>query len=130
MQLELGLEQIVINKNKNQQKYLAANLESISQKVSDEINNDQKENFHEFLCAYTGIFIKNVNKSKDSTHKNLRHLINDQEICIISADKIFCVIILKIADHINKLETMTNKVIKSGTSEECEDTLLSDLKLF
>ena len=57
MQLELGLEQIVTNKNKNQQKYLAANLESISQKVSDEINNDQKENFHEFLCAYTGIFI-------------------------------------------------------------------------
>ena len=71
-----------------------------------------------------------MNKSKDSTHKNLRHLINDQEICIISANKNSCVIILKIADHINKLETMTNKGIKSGTSEECEDTLLSDLKLF
>ena len=129
-QLELGLEQSFINKNKNQQKYLKANLESINQNVSDEINNDQKENFHELLRAYTDIFIKNVNKAKDSTYKNLRHLINDQDICIISADKDSCVVILKRNDYINKLETMINKGIESGTYVECEDTTLSGLKLF
>ena len=75
-------------------------------------------------------FIKNVNKAEDSTYQNLRHPINDKDICIISADKDSCVVILKRTDCINKLETMINKVIESGTYVECEDTTLSDLKLF
>ena len=58
MQLELGLEQSFIHKNINQLKYLAINLKLINQKVSDEINNDQKENFNEFLCAYTEFLSK------------------------------------------------------------------------
>ena len=84
MQLVLGLEQSFVNKNKNQRKYLAPNLESFNQKVSGEINNNHKENFHEFLRVCTDAFIKNVNRAKDSTYKNLTHLINDQDICIIS----------------------------------------------
>ena len=68
MQLELG-QQSFINKNKNQRKYLAANLESINQKVP-----------------------------KCPTYNNLRHLINDPDICIISADKDSCVVILKRTD--------------------------------
>ena len=59
-----------------------------------------------------------------------RHLINDQDICIISVDKDSCVVILKRTDYINKLETMINKSIKSGTYAECEDTTQNDLKLF
>ena len=69
MQLGLGLEQSFINKNKNRRKYLAANLESINQKVP-----------------------------KCPTYNNLRHLINDPDTCIISADKDFCVVILKRTD--------------------------------
>ena len=34
--------------------------------MSDEINNYQTENFHEFLRAYTDIFMKNMNNAKDS----------------------------------------------------------------
>ena len=78
----------------------------------------------------TDIFIKNMNKAKDSTYENLGHLINDQDICIISADKDSCAIILKKTDYINKLETMINKGIESGTYGECDDTTLSDLELF
>ena len=48
----------------------------------------------------------------------------------LSADKDSCVVILKRTDCINKLETMINKGIESGTYVECEDTTLSDLKLF
>ena len=51
-------------------------------------------------------------------------------ICIISGDKDYCAVILKRTDYINKLETMINKGIESGTYVECEDTTLSDLKLF
>ena len=71
-----------------------------------------------------------MNKVKDSTYNNLRHLINDQDICIVSVDKGSCVVILKRTDYINKLETMINKGIKSGTYAECEDTTINDLKLF
>ena len=42
MKLELGLEQSFIKKNKNQRKYLDANLESINQKEANEIKKDQK----------------------------------------------------------------------------------------
>ena len=98
--------------------------------MSDEINNDRKEIFHELFRAYTDIFIKNVNKAKDPTYKNLRHLINDQDICIISTDKDSGVVILKRTDYINKQETMINKGIEWGAYVECENTRLSDLKLF
>ena len=98
--------------------------------MSDEINTDQKETFKEFFCAYTDNFIKNVNKAKDSTYENLKYLIDDQDICIISADKDSCVVILKITDYINKLEIMINKGIESGTYTECYDTTIRDLKLF
>ena len=40
------------------------------------------------------------------------------------------VVILKRRDNINKLETMINKVIESGTFAKCEDTKLNDFKLF
>ena len=130
MKLELGLEQSFIKKNKNQRKYLDANLESINQKEANEIKKDQKWDFYEFLLVNADIFIKNVNRTKDSTYNNLRHLINDQDICIVSVDKGSCVVILKRTDYINKLETMINKGIKLGTSAECEDTTQNDLKIF
>ena len=83
----------------------------------------RKENFTNFfvLIPYTDIFIKNVNKPKDSTYKNLRHLINDQDMCIISADKDSRAVILKRTDYINKLETMINKGIELGTYVQCEE---------
>ena len=58
------------------------------------------------------------------------HLINDHDICIISADKGSCVVILKRTDYINKLETMINKGTEQGTYAEFEDITLNDLKLF
>ena len=92
--------------------------------MSYQINNDQKELFHD----YTDIFIKNLNKVKQSTHKNLIHLINDQDICIMSANKDSCVVKLKETDYINKLETMINIDTDLGTYVECQDTKPSDLK--
>ena len=40
-------------------------------------------------------FIKNVNKTKNYTFKNLRHLINNQDMWIILAGKDSYVVILK-----------------------------------
>ena len=59
-QLKLGFEYSFIDKNKNQRKFLVANLESVFQRVDDEINQEVKE--------YTIFFIKNVNNAKGYTY--------------------------------------------------------------
>ena len=48
-QLELGLGYSLIINIKNQRKFLAANLKSICQRVDKDIDQDIKEEFHEFL---------------------------------------------------------------------------------
>ena len=48
----------------------------------------------------------------------------------MSADKDSCAVMLKRTDYINKLEIMVNKSIESDTYVECQDTTLSNLKLF
>ena len=54
-QLELGLEYSLISKSKNQPKLLAANLESICQKVDKDIDQGMEEQLHEFLKGYTNM---------------------------------------------------------------------------
>ena len=85
LQFKLGLEYIFIDKNKNQRKLLAANLESVCQRVDDEINQEVKEDFPEF--RYTDIFMKTVINTKDYIYKNLKGSINNQNIYVISGDK-------------------------------------------
>lgn len=58
-QLELGLPYSFIKKKKkkkNQHKFRPANLESICLKVNKDVEQDMKEEFHEFLGGYTDIF--------------------------------------------------------------------------
>ena len=107
-QLELGLEYSFINKSKNQRKFLAANLESICQRVDKDIDQGMKEEFHEFLRRYTDIFIKNINNTKDHTYNNLKGLIKNKNLCVLSGDKDSCVIIMNKQDYIVKLEEILN----------------------
>ena len=68
------LEYSFISKNKNQQKFLAANLKLICQKVGKDIDQDMKKEFHEFLRGCTDIFNKNMSNTKDHTYNNLKGL--------------------------------------------------------
>ena len=98
LQLELGLEYSFISKSKNQRKFLAANLESICQRVDKNIDQGQKQEFHELRRGYTDIFIKNVNNTKDDTYNNLKALIKNKNLCVLSGDKDSCVIIMNKQD--------------------------------
>ena len=129
-QLELGLEYSFINKSKNQRKFLAANLESICQKVDKDIDQAMKEEFHEFLRGYTDIFIKNVSNTKDHTYNDLKRLIVNKNLCVLSGDKDSCVIIMNKQDYIQKLEGMLDEGIKRGTYERSTDTTKHDLETF
>ena len=102
-QLRPGLEYSFLDKNKNRGKFQAANLESVCQRVDDEINQKPKEDLHEFIRGYTDIFMKNVDDSKDYTYK------------IFKLDKDSSVIIIDKNDYINKRESMINEGIDKGT---------------
>ena len=129
-QLKFGLDHSFVDKNKNQRKFLAANMETISQRVDKAIPNDKKEHFHEFLRGYTDIFINNVNNTRDYTYKNLRALIKDETTIVMKADKDSSVVMMNRKDYNEKLENMIQEGINNGTYIETVDTTLQDLKQF
>ena len=129
-QLELWLDYSFINKSKNQRKFLEANLESICQKVDKDIGQGMKEKFHEFLRGYTDIFIKNINNTKYHTYNNLKQLIKNKNLCVLSGDKDSCVTIMNKQDYIQKLESMFNEGIKRAAYERSADTTRQDLETF
>ena len=89
-----------------------------------------KEEFHEFLRRYTDISIKNINNTRDHTYNNLKGLIKNKNLCVLSGDKDSCVIIMNKQDYIVKLEEMLNEGIKKGTYERANDTTMYDLETF
>ena len=129
-QLELGLEYSCINKSKNERKFLSANLKSICQRVDKDTDQGMKEEFHVFLRGCTDIFIKNMNNTKDHTYSNLKGLIKNKNLCVLSGDKDSCVIIMNKQDYMQKLEDMLNEGIKRGTYEQTTDTTKQDLETF
>ena len=83
-----------VDKNKNVRKLIAVSFEEVAGKVTPTIDNDQREKFHEFLRAYTDIFTKNVYSNKDYTFHNLRKLMNNENLAIVSGDKDSCVVVM------------------------------------
>ena len=55
-----GEDNSFVDKNKYIKQNLAAEFESIADRVTPYLENNIKEDFHEFLRAYTDIFTKNV----------------------------------------------------------------------
>ena len=86
-QLHLDLEYSLVDKPKHLKKNIAAHFKTVSHRVSESINHDQLEDFHEFLRAYTDIFTKHIYATKDFTYKNLKNIIKDENIAVLSGDK-------------------------------------------
>ena len=67
-QLKLGLNHSFVDKNKNIKILLAANMQRITERIENYLDHDQVENSHEFMRAYTDIFINNIFTTKDYTY--------------------------------------------------------------
>ena len=129
-QLQLGLEYSFVNKNRDLKKNLAANLETIASKTSPFVDQTKLEDFHDFFQAYTDIFTKNVHLTKDYTYKNLKNLIENKDLVVISGDEDSCLVVLKRSDYDKKLQSMIDDGINNGTYAPTTDSTLSDLKKF
>ena len=129
-QLHLGLAYSFVDKPKHLKKNIAANFEIVSHRVSKSINHDKLEDFHEFLRAYTDIFTKHICVTKDFTYKNLKNIIKDENVAILSGDKDSSIVIMQNDDYNHKLQQMIDEGIKNGIYTRTEDNTLNYLRKF
>ena len=76
------------------------------------------------------IFTKNIYPTKDYTYKNLKNLIENKDLVVISGDKDSCVIILKRGEYDKKSQGLIDEGITNGIYAPTVDTILNDLKKF
>ena len=100
---------------------LAANFESLTQTVDNEILNEEKEGFHEFIRTCCDKLTKNVYSIKDYFSSNLKQLIKDDTLVVIPGDKDPCVIIIDKVDYVKKMEEMIKNGIQKGVYVETEN---------
>ena len=98
-QLEMGLEYSFRDKNKCLKQQLAVNMETVSYSGTEYVEDNKVEDFHELLRAYTDIFRKNIYATKDFTYKNLKNMINNDKLAVVSGDKDSCVMIMTREDY-------------------------------
>ena len=77
-------------------------METIASQASPFVDQTKLEDFHAFLRAYTDIFTKHAHVTKYYTYKNLKKLIKNKDLVVISGDKDSCIIILKRSDYDEK----------------------------
>ena len=119
-----------MDKNKHIKKNLAANLEVAAEKVTDSLDKEVREDFHKFLRVHTDILTKNVYSTKDDTYHKLKRIINDKTLAVVAGDKDLCVIIMKRADYIAKIQTMIDDGITCDVYSPTTDNTLKDLNTF
>ena len=112
------------------QKNLASNLEVIAEKITPSLENKRREDFHKFLRAYTDILSKNVYTTKDDTYHNLKRIINERLLAVVSGDKDSCILIIERDVYSNKLQQMINDRINRGVYTNAVDKTMKDLKTF
>ena len=86
-QFKFGLHYSFVDKNKNIKKHLAANFESVADKITENLDSHKQEDFHKFLRAYVDIFTKNVYATTDYTYNHLKRIIKDPNLAVASGNK-------------------------------------------
>ena len=130
MKRNMGLNHCFINKNKNIKQHIGGNMKSIAYIASEKVDQNDLENFYEFLRGYTDIFAKNVISTEDHTYKELKTLIHNKDVVILKGDNDSSIVIMKKRVTLKKIETMIEARIKNGTYAEADDTTMKDLKRF
>ena len=126
----MGLDFSFVDKNKHLKKQLPANFGTLSHRASNCVHHQNLEDFHEFLRAYTDIFTKSVYETKDFTYSNLKNVIKNDKLVVLSGDKDFCVVIMQREDCDMTLQDMIDDGIRQGMYSPTVDITSNDLKNF
>ena len=98
--LNLGFDYCFVDKNKDVQRFLAANIGSLAYNIKGNINDKNIEHFHEFLRGYTDIFTNKIYAAKDYAYHNLRDMIQTKEIVVVKGDKDSSIVTTKRSDFV------------------------------
>ena len=111
-------------------RFLAANMESLTDSVKGNIDHNQLEHFHEFLSGYTDIFTNNIYVIKVYTSDNLCGMIQNKDIVVVKGDKDSSEFIMKKSDYVTKLDTMIDDGTIKGTYVKTTDNTLKEVSRF
>ena len=80
----------------------------------------------------SGYMVKYIYATKDVTYKNLKNIIKDENIAILSGDKDSSIVIMKNDDYNynHKLQQIIDERIKNGIHTLAEDNTLNGLRKF
>ena len=106
------MDHCFVDKNKDVPRFLAANMESLADRVKGNIDHKYLEHFHEFLRGYTDIFTSKIYATKDYTYHDLRSMIQNKDIVVVKGDKDTSVVIMKQSDCVAKLDTISMAVLE------------------
>ena len=84
-----------VDKNKDVQRFLAANMETLADSAKGNIDHKSLEHLHEFLRGYSDIFTNNIYATKDYTYHNFGAMIQNK-LQLSKGDKNSSVVIIKI----------------------------------
>ena len=105
-------------------------METLSQCTCSSVNPDDLENYRIFLRSFTDKFTNNIYNSRDYTYHDLKSLVNDNSVKLLSGDKDSSVVIVDTHSYYNKLESMVQEGIDNGIYIQSEDNTYSDLQHF
>ena len=111
-------------------KNLAANLESVAQRNSNDVDHTQLEEFHELLTEYMDILMKNGLKTKDFTYHNLKGMLKNKNLVALIEDQDWRLVIMDKLNYACKSCRMIEEGINNGVYASTNDTALEDVKLF
>ena len=109
---------------------LQLNLEILSHLVQKDVSSKDMEYFYEYLRKMTNKFTQNIYHTKDDTYRNLRHLIQNNDIVLLAGDKDSSVVVINKKDYILKVDKMINEGIHQGKYEWTNDKTHEDLEKF
>ena len=112
--LKYGLHHCFVDKSKSVKRNVAIELENIAHLVKKFVSSENMECFHEYLRKMTNKFTQNIYHTKDDTYRNLRHLIHNKVIVLLSGDKDSSVVVKSKKVYILKVDNMINEGIQQG----------------
>ena len=122
-----GLDYCFVDKNKDVQRFLAANSESLAYNIKGNIDDKDLIHFHEFLRGYTDIFNNNIYATKGYTYHDLRDMIQTKDIVVLKEDKGSSIVTTKRSDYVTGSNTMIKDGIMKGIYKEATDNTLYKL---
>ena len=93
-QFKLWLEYKLFVKKNHFNENLAANNKLLPDKISENLKSCKFEDFHKPICVYEEMLTKTIYANCDYTYKNLKYVINDPNIALVSSDKKLCISII------------------------------------